>query len=188
MMKTKRPPQFRYRSIAAVALLGSLALPAVSDAQSKYKYKYKEKDRIYRSDDRRSDVRYSRDHARRIYHSHPRSSFVLSFGTGYAGQGYYWGPPGASYYYERPGVMYYRNRYSVPRYYSSRGGYDGGHYGNRADVAVQRALYRLGYYRGPIDGDIGPGTRRAIARFEADRGLPVRGYVNRTLLDALGII
>ena len=79
--------------------------------------------------------------------------------------------------------MFYRNRYDVPRSYWGRDSY----YSGGTDAAVQRALYRLGYYRGPIDGDIGPGTRRAIARFEAANGLPVRGYVSRTLLEALDL-
>jgi peptidoglycan hydrolase-like protein with peptidoglycan-binding domain len=83
--------------------------------------------------------------------------------------------------------MFYRNRYSVPNYYWGRG-YDRPYSGRSTEVAVQRELYRMGYYRGPIDGDIGPGTSRAIARFERARGLPVRGFISRTLLDALGLI
>jgi hypothetical protein len=110
----------------------------------------------------------------------------LTFGTGYAGRGYYYGPPGVPYYYQRPGVVFYRDRYSVPARYWS--GQHRPYYGRSTEVAVQRALYRLGYYRGPIDGVIGPGTSRAIARFEASRGMPVRGFVSRPLMNALGLI
>ena len=156
-----------------MALLGVMAFPAVSEA----KHKDKQKTVAYAT-------RY--DRGRTAYYSHPHTSFALSFGTGYAGPGYYYGPPGAAYYYERPYVRYYRNRYDVPRSYWGSG-WGNSYSGNSTDAAVQRALQRHGYYRGPIDGDIGPGTRRAIARFEADNGLPVRGYVNRTLINALGL-
>jgi Putative peptidoglycan binding domain len=52
---------------------------------------------------------------------------------------------------------------------------------------VQRALASQGYYRGPIDGDIGPGTSKAIVRFQTDRGLRVTGRVDQELLRLLGI-
>jgi peptidoglycan hydrolase-like protein with peptidoglycan-binding domain len=35
---------------------------------------------------------------------------------------------------------------------------------------IQEALRRLGYYRGPIDGIIGPLTRAAIHRFQQEIG------------------
>ncbi|MGB8167895.1 MAG: peptidoglycan-binding domain-containing protein [Chthoniobacteraceae bacterium] len=54
-------------------------------------------------------------------------------------------------------------------------------------VDVQRELRRRGYYRGSIDGDVGPGTRNAIANYQGDRGLPVTGRIDRNLLRSLGI-
>jgi len=126
--------------------------------------------------------RYNTDAMRR-YHSHPRSTFTLSFGTGYAGRGYYFGPPGVAYYYQRPGVAFYRSWDTVP--YSYRHYNDGPR--NGTAVTVQQALARLGYYRGSIDGDIGPGTRRAIMRFEAQNGMPVTGLVSNRLLRALNV-
>lgn len=54
-------------------------------------------------------------------------------------------------------------------------------------VAVQRALRRFGYYHGPIDGEIGSGSRAAIRRFQADNGLGVTGRIDRSLLRALGV-
>lgn len=56
-------------------------------------------------------------HARSRFFAYPRSNFVISFGNGYAGSGYYYGPPGYNYYYQRPGVVYYRNRGYVPSRY-----------------------------------------------------------------------
>jgi peptidoglycan hydrolase-like protein with peptidoglycan-binding domain len=80
-------------------------------------------------------------------------------------------------------VVYYSSRSLVPSRYLERDVYRS----DSLDVAVQRALARLGYYRGPIDGDIGPGSRSAIARYQRDHGFAVTGTINSTLLRALGI-
>ena len=113
---------------------------------------------------------------------------MLALGTGYAGRGYYYGPPGVSYYNQSPGVRYYRTRSVVPREYlgSSYGSGYSDNYGD-TDAAVQSALARRGYYHGAIDGAIGPMSSRAIARFQADQGLPVTGTVTSSLLRSLGL-
>jgi hypothetical protein len=51
--------------------------------------------------------------------------------------------------------------------------------------AVQAALTKRGYYRGPIDGIFGAGSRRAIRAFQTDQGLPVTGLIDRKLVSAL---
>lgn len=56
------------------------------------------------------------------------------------------------------------------------------------EVAVQIELQREGYYRGPIDGIVGPGTRQAIADFEADNGLFPDGRIDRELLYELDLV
>jgi hypothetical protein len=120
---------------------------------------------------------YDRD--RQTYTSHPRSSFTLTLGTGYAGRGYYYGPPHASYYYQSPGVTYYNTREQAPReYYTSY---------NSSNSSVQRALARRGYYQGSIDGAIGPQSRRAIANYQHDQGLQETGSINSSLLNSLGL-
>lgn len=58
----------------------------------------------------------------------------------------------------------------------------------RREVQAQIRLRQLGYYRGPIDGDIGPYTRRAISRFQHDRRLPVTGWLDLRTLKVLGVI
>ena len=50
---------------------------------------------------------------------------------------------------------------------------------------VQARLADKGYYRGPIDGDIGPGTRNAIANYQGDHDLRVTGRINDSLLESL---
>jgi len=51
--------------------------------------------------------------------------------------------------------------------------------------SVQASLAQQGYYHGPIDGLIGPGTRRAIAHYEVDNGLQVNGIIDGPLLASL---
>jgi Putative peptidoglycan binding domain len=67
-------------------------------------------------------------------------------------------------------------------------GYNDYGYGNvRLVVEVQRRLARAGYYRGPIDGILGPQTRRAIRAYERDYNLPAYGVIDRPLLRTLGL-
>lgn len=133
-----------------------------------------------RHESRRGD---SRDRDWNTYSSHPRSGFVLSFGTGYAGSGYYYGPPNSPYYYQRSDVRYYSNRAAAPREYYARENYRG----NAADAAVQRSLSQRGYYNGRIDGQIGYQSRRAIARYQRDHGMQSTGYITSRLLRSLGL-
>ena len=105
----------------------------------------------------------------RPYRSYSRPSIGLSFFS--SGPAYYSSPS----YYTRERYTTYR---SAPSAYS----YDGS-----LSAEVQEALKRRGYYRGAIDGDIGPGSRSAIRAYQADRGLAVTGRIDSSLLDALGI-
>jgi hypothetical protein len=72
------------------------------------------------------------------------------------------------------------------------GGYYGpGYYGygngGPLSVQVQAALSQQGYYNGPVDGIVGPGTRAAIAAYQRDNGLPVTGTITPGVLNDLGI-
>jgi peptidoglycan hydrolase-like protein with peptidoglycan-binding domain len=51
---------------------------------------------------------------------------------------------------------------------------------------VQRLLGERGYYDGEVDGRLGPLTRAAVHRFQADAGLPVTGVVDQRLQGELG--
>jgi hypothetical protein len=55
-------------------------------------------------------------------------------------------------------------------------------------IAVQQALADLGYYNGPIDGMIGPGTRAAIENYQADNGLAPTGQINNPLMQSLRLL
>jgi len=85
---------------------------------------------------------------------------------------YYGGYPYLGYNYYGPGYAY-----SAPSDY----GY------NAVNAQVQEALSRQGYYQGPIDGIVGPGTQAAIAAYQRDNGLPVTGAVDGGLIHSLGI-
>lgn len=111
------------------------------------------------------------------------AGFVLALANGYAGRGYYYGPPNTAYYNRSPQVVYYATREAAPReYYGSRN-----YRGNSMGASIQQALARAGYYNGPIDGSIGPMSRRAIANYQADRGLRITGNPSNSLLNSLGL-
>ena len=119
------------------------------------------------------------------HHGHyygPR--FGVNFGYGYPYYGYGYGYPyygyGSPYYYHRPtiGLAYSGVYRGVPA---------NGYYSDSLAVDVQRELRRRGYYRGAIDGDIGPASRSAIRAYQADRGLGVTGRIDSRLLRSLGI-
>ena len=116
----------------------------------------------------------------------------------------------APYYYSRPSVSvgFYSapaySSYSTPDYYydsyPTRTSYRGiprtsysysyrasSSYSDDLAVDVQRALARRGYYRGGIDGDVGPGTRAAIRAYQYHHGYEVTGRIDGTLLRSLGI-
>jgi hypothetical protein len=66
------------------------------------------------------------------------------------------------------------------------GGYNPYYTGGVSTVSsVQMKLADQGYYRGPIDGDMGPGTRNAIADYQSDYDLRVTGHINDPLLQSL---
>src|SRR5678815_5467418 len=90
--------------------------------------------------------------------------------------GYGYGYPYGYYGYGYPGYGYgdygYGNGYGYGYGYGSQYG-SGGQYGSatRSRVAeLQRRLARAGYYRGSVDGILGPQTRRAIRAYAQDHG------------------
>ena len=50
---------------------------------------------------------------------------------------------------------------------------------------VQQALKDGGYYDGPVDGLIGPGTRSAVRKFQEAQGLAVNGQLDQPTLTRL---
>jgi peptidoglycan hydrolase-like protein with peptidoglycan-binding domain len=58
---------------------------------------------------------------------------------------------------------------------------------NTAVLAVQAALTELKYYDGPIDGLMGPQTRKAVTDFQKASRLDVSGNIDSALLDKLNL-
>ncbi len=104
------------------------------------------------------------------------------YGSSYYG-GYPYGSYGYGYYPYGYGSSYYYGS-SYP-YYSDRSVYRG--YNGSVVARVQERLARAGYYRGPIDGVMGPRTHYAIRVYERRHGLPADGIIDRRLLATMGI-
>jgi hypothetical protein len=67
-------------------------------------------------------------------------------------------------------------------------GYDDYGYRVASRVAeAQRRLARAGYYHGPIDGILGPRTRRAIQAYERDHNMSAYGVIDRKLLREIAL-
>lgn len=54
-------------------------------------------------------------------------------------------------------------------------------------MRVQSGLFAFGYYTGPIDGFMGPETKTALMKFQADRGMAVTGTITAEVLNAFNI-
>jgi Putative peptidoglycan binding domain len=105
--------------------------------------------------------------------------------SGYYYGGYPYGSYGYGYYpygYRYNSNYYYGSSYP---YYSNRTVYRG--YNGSVVARVQERLARAGYYRGPIDGLMGPRTRYAVRVYERRHGLPADGIIDRRLLATMGI-
>jgi len=97
---------------------------------------------------------------------------------------------GGGYWYWNSGWWY--PAYGYDPYYSHYV-YDGPIFGygyaapGDVTAQVQRSLAQQGYYYGPIDGILGPGTRSAIQRYQIDRGLAVTAAIDEQTLYTLGL-
>jgi hypothetical protein len=96
---------------------------------------------------------------------------------------------GGGYYYWNSGYWYPAWGYSPSAQYYV---YDGPIYvGQRAQppdqviADVQAALQEMGYYRGEVDGLLGPLTREALTAYQADQGLATTAAIDQPTLDSL---
>ena len=136
----------------------------------------------------------------RTRYSYPSRSYSYgsrSYGYGYGGYGYPYysygpsvsfgfGSPYSYGYYPYGYSSYYPSDYSYGYYGYNRPGYDS--YANGSIVIqVQSRLARAGYYRGAIDGVMGPRTHYAIQAYERDHGLRVDGTISGQLLRNMGL-
>jgi len=120
--------------------------------------------------------------------------YYYPYGYGGYGYGTYGYDPGAydqSAYYNQGG---YNNYNGQSNYYDqgNSNSYDQGGNGlgsnERATVAdVQDQLARAGYYRGKIDGVLGPETRHALLSYQSAKGLRMTGSLTPETQQSLGL-
>src|SRR3989454_12529510 len=126
----------------------------------------------------------------RYGYSYPYGSYGYGYGYPYYSSGpsvsFGFGYPYSYGYYPYGYSSYYPYDYTYGYYGYNRPGYNT--YANDSIVIqVQSRLARAGYYRGPIDGAMGPRTHYAIRAYERDHGLGVDGVVNGQLLRNNGL-
>jgi hypothetical protein len=164
----------RLPTLLALATTGLFALPVESQAKD-------HKITVYQ--DRDHDGHYNKKTIEVHGHDYGHSYYAPRYyGGGYYGRRPYGYP--YRYGYDYP---YYGPSYGVTVYSSPSYGYRPYDYDDDTAVDVQRALKRRGYYRGTIDGDVGPGTRSAIRSYQLDRRLPATGRIDGPLLRSLGV-
>jgi hypothetical protein len=130
-----------------------------------------------------------RDHFWHGHRCHWFNNAWVIFDLGFYPYGYGYG------YYPYGGAYpYYDNGYYDDSYYPSSEysqdpdarSYDS----SNADSSVsqvQSALAREGYYRGAIDGSLGPATRSALRRYQRDHDLDATGQLDGSVIAALGL-
>jgi hypothetical protein len=98
---------------------------------------------------------------------------------------------GGGYYYWNNGYWYPAWGYDPSAEYYA---YDAPIYvGQRAEppdrviADVQGVLQQMGYYKGEVDGLLGPLTREALTAYQADQGLTTTAVIDQPTLDSLGM-
>lgn len=98
---------------------------------------------------------------------------------------------GGGYYYFNNGYWYPAWGYNPTNEYYA---YDAPIYvGKRAEppdkviADVQAVLQDMGYYKGEVDGLLGPLTRQALTSYQADQGMMVTAVIDEPTLDSLGM-
>jgi len=109
------------------------------------------------------------------YQSHFGRVELIGGGYYYFNSGYWypaWGYNPSSEYYAYDGPIYVGQRAEPP---------------DRVIADVQAVLQQMGYYKGDVDGLLGPLTREALAAYQADQGLTATAAIDQPTLDALGM-
>jgi len=113
-------------------------------------------------------------HDQNWWHNHYRNNIVFVFGAPYYWNAGYWFPAWGYYpnaYYAWDGPIYAYNRLPPDQVIAN----------------VQAALQQQGYYRGEVDGLIGPLTRGAIADYQRDHRLYMTSTIDQPTLQSLGM-
>jgi len=109
------------------------------------------------------------------YRSHFTRVELIGGGWYFWNNGYWypaWGYDPAAQYYAFDAPIYVGHRAEPP---------------DRVIADVQAELQQMGYYRGEVDGLLGPLTREALTAYQADQGLTQTAMIDAPTLDSLGL-
>jgi hypothetical protein len=109
------------------------------------------------------------------YHSHDSNVTLIAGGYYFFNNGYWypaWGYSPSAQYYAFDGPIYAGQRAVPP---------------DQVIAQTQDLLQQMGYYRGEVDGLLGPLTREALAAYQADNGLTTTSAIDEPTLDSLGL-
>ena len=109
------------------------------------------------------------------YHSHYNRVELIGGGYYFWNNGYWypaWGYNPSAEYYAYDGPIYVGHRAEPP---------------DKVIADVQAVLQQMGYYRGDVDGLLGPLTREALTAYQGDNGLNTTAAIDQPTLDSLGM-
>lgn len=114
-------------------------------------------------------------HDQNFYRSRYSRVEVIGGGAYYLNQGYWypaWGYDRSAQYYAYDGPIYVGHRTEPP---------------DRIIADVQATLQQAGYYRGEVDGLLGPLTRQALTAYQSDNGLYTTAAIDEPTLNSLDL-
>jgi hypothetical protein len=114
-------------------------------------------------------------HDQSWYQSHYTRVEVIAGGAYYWNEGYWypaWGYNSSTQYYPYDGPIYVGSRAEPP---------------DRVIAEVQAVLQEEGYYKGEVDGLLGPLTRQALTGYQADNGLYPTAAIDEPTLASLDL-
>jgi putative peptidoglycan binding protein len=109
------------------------------------------------------------------YHSHFTTVTLIAGGYYFFNNGYWfpaWGYNPSAQYYAYDGPIYVGQRAAPP---------------DQVIAQTQDLLQQMGYYRGEVDGLLGPLTREALTAYQTDNGLAPTAAIDQPTLDSLGL-
>jgi Putative peptidoglycan binding domain len=109
------------------------------------------------------------------YHSHYSNVVLIAGGYYFFNNGYWfpaWGYNPSAQYYAYDGPIYAGQHAEPP---------------DKVIADTQALLQQMGYYRGEVDGLLGPLTRAALTAYQTDQGLTPTAAIDQPTLDSLGL-
>jgi hypothetical protein len=109
------------------------------------------------------------------YHSHYNRVELIAGGYYFFNNGYWfpaWGYSPSAQYYAYDAPIYVGQRAEPP---------------DHVIADTQALLQDMGYYKGEVDGLLGPLTREALAAYQTDQGLTATAVIDEPTLDSLGL-